>query len=41
MSDTTIGSSKSNNGSNKKGPPSNKDSSNGNFGNEINKNRFQ
>ena len=31
MSDPTLGSSKSNNGSNKKGPPADKDSSNGKF----------
>ena len=36
MSDTTLGSSNSNNGSNKKGPPVDKDSGNGNFGNEVN-----
>ena len=36
MSDTTLGSSNSNNGSNKKGPPIDKDSGNGNFGNEVN-----
>ena len=36
MSDTTLGSSSSNNGSNKKEPPLNKDSGNGTFGNEIN-----
>ena len=36
MSDTTLGSSNSNNGSNKKGPPTDKDSGNGNFGNEVN-----
>ena len=36
MSDTTLGSSNSNNGSNKKGPPVDKDSGNGNFGNVVN-----
>ena len=36
MSDTTLGSSNSNNGSNKKGPPIDKDSGNGNFGNVVN-----
>ena len=36
MSDTTLGSSNSNNGSNKKEPPIDKDSGNGNFGNEVN-----
>jgi len=36
LSDTTLGSSNSNNGSNKKGPPVDKDSGNGNFGNEVN-----
>ena len=36
MSNTTIGSSKSSNGSNKKEPPTNGNSGNGNFGNEVN-----
>jgi len=36
LSDTTLGSSNSNNGSNKKGPPVDKDSGNGNFGNVVN-----
>ena len=36
MSDTNIGNSKSNNGSNKKGTPINKDSGNGNLTNEVN-----
>ena len=36
MNDTTLGSSNSNNGSNKKGPPVDKDSGNGNFGNVVN-----
>ena len=36
MSDTTLGSSNSNNGSNKKGPPVDKDSGNGNFENVVN-----
>ena len=36
MSDTTIGSSSSNNGSNKKEPVLNKNSGNGNFQNEVN-----
>ena len=36
MSDTTLGSSSSNNGSNKKGPTINKNSGNGNFRNEVN-----
>ena len=36
MSDTTLGSSSSNNGSNKKGPSLNKNSGNGNFQNEVN-----
>ena len=36
MSDTTLGNSKSNNGSNKKEPPIGNDSGNGNFGNEVN-----
>ena len=36
MSDTTLGSSNSNNGSNKKGPPIDKNPSNGNFGNVVN-----
>ena len=36
MSDTTLGSSSSNNGSNKKGPALNKNSGNGNFQNEVN-----
>ena len=36
MSDTTIGSSSSNNGSNKKEPSLNKNSGNGNFQNEVN-----
>ena len=37
LSDTTLSSSNSNNGSNKKGTPTNnKDSNNGNFGNEVN-----
>ena len=36
MSDTTLGSSNSNNGSNKKEPPIDKDSGNGNFGNVVN-----
>ena len=36
MSNTTLGNSKSSNGSNKKEPPSNKNSGNGNFGNEVN-----
>jgi DNA gyrase subunit A len=36
LSNTTLGNSKSSNGSNKKEPPSNKNSGNGNFGNEVN-----
>ena len=36
MSDTTLGNSKSNNGSNKKVPPIDKGSGNGNFTNEVN-----
>jgi len=36
LSDTTLGSSNSNNGSNKKGPPIDKNPSNGNFGNVVN-----
>jgi len=36
LSDTTLGSSNSNNGSNKKGPPVDKDSGNGNFENVVN-----
>ena len=36
MSDTTLGNSKSNNGSNKKEPPIGNDSGNGNFGNVVN-----
>ena len=36
MSNTTLGNSKSSSGSNKKEPPSNKNSGNGNFGNEVN-----
>ena len=36
MSDTTLGNSKSNNGSNKKKPPIGNDSGNGNFGNVVN-----
>ena len=36
MSDTTLGDSNSNDNVNKKGTLSNKDSGNGNFGNEVN-----